>query len=146
MAVMEIIIFCEGFSLLKRNYGQDIRYIKDDDMVSSLLYANILNVEERFGTISGFLKMEMENYAMHLAKRRIQDGSCQACKDLAIYMIENKNMNEKKSKRLLNKILDEFISRYKAEIDDLMKNPRKLVDLESFIDKVFKMKEECVKV
>ena len=129
----------EGFSLLKRNY-RDIRYIEDDDMVSSLLYANVLNVEERFGSTSEFLKMEMENYVMHLVKRRIPEDSGQSYKNIAIYMIEDKNINEKKSKRLLNKILDEFLSKYKSEIEDLMKNPRKLVDLESFIDKVLKIR------
>ncbi|MFX0103500.1 MAG: hypothetical protein ACFFCS_28320 [Candidatus Hodarchaeota archaeon] len=137
MAVMEVVIFVEGFSLLKRNY-QDIRYIEDDDMVSSLVYANLLNIEARLDSNSEFFKMDTEKYVMHLAKRRISDGTRQNSKNLVIYMMENANINEKKSKRLLNKILDMFLAKYVSEIDDLMKNPRRLEDLENNIDKMMK--------
>lgn len=132
-----MIIFCEGLSLVARDY-QDIRYVKDEDMVSSLIYANILNIEERLKSISGFLKMETDKYIMHLVKRQINRGNGKNGKDLVIYLMENSNINEKKSKRLLNKILDVFLEKYGSEIDALMKNPRKLEDMEVYIDKVFK--------
>ena len=137
MAILEIGIIYQGFPLYQKKF-HDIRAIQDDDIVSSSLYSMFFNLPEtvlKENKKEFFLKLDMERNVMHVWKHLITEEISSEPDDIYIYMVEDRNLEDRISKQILGDVLKEFLNLYSSIIDLLSKEERPLPEFDAFVDK-----------
>ncbi|MHA1681810.1 MAG: hypothetical protein ACTSUE_12440 [Promethearchaeota archaeon] len=140
MAVMEVVIFFEGFILFVRRY-QDVRAIQDDDVVANTLHATFLNLKENINmmqeeTVSW--NMTMDKHILHVLMMHFTLPDSDKKREIFAYIVEDKSVVQKDLKNVLERILQKFINDYRDRIKTMMKEQVKLPEFEEFIDNYLK--------